>query len=107
MQYNVHVVCLSCSVTTESGEGFEAYFTTSGQLIVASIIKKKYNSVAVADTHCVTDSLWHCVAVSHSCAKGPFRKSVVTVYIDGKKVLTSELEFPTNKEVSVASCRNQ
>ena len=87
-------------MTTESGEGFEAFFTTSGVLVVATIIKKKYSSVATGDDDAINDCLWHCVSVSHSCAKGPFRKSVVTVYIDGKKVLTSELEFPTNKEVS-------
>ena len=88
-----------CSITTENGEGFEAFFTTSGTLVIAVIIKKKYHSLSVTD-HVISDSHWHCVDVAHTCAKGPFRKSNVIVYIDGRRVMTSDLDFPTNKDVN-------
>ena len=89
------------SVTTQQGEGFEAFVTTSGALVVAVVIKKKVHSISVgAGAHLLGDGQWHCLDVCHACARGPFRKSQVNVYIDGRRVMMSDLDFPTNKDVS-------
>ena len=89
------------SVTTQQGEGFEAFVTTSGALVVAVVIKKKVHSISVGGgAHLLGDGQWHCLDVCHACARGPFRKSQVNVYIDGRRVMMSDLDFPTNKDVS-------
>ncbi|KAG2459435.1 NBEL1 protein, partial [Polypterus senegalus] len=89
------------SFFTASGTGFEAFFTSSGTLVVAVCTKKEYATVMLPD-HCFCDSLWHCIAVVHIPGKRPFGQSLVSIYINGQQKLTTPLKFPLMNE----ACRN-
>lgn len=90
--------CLPTSLTTASGNGFEAFFTIEGILVVAVSIKKEHHTLSLSDCP-VTDNQWHSVTVSHSYGKKPFGTSQVTVYIDGKEKKSAALKFPPINEV--------
>ncbi|XP_028661999.2 neurobeachin-like protein 1 isoform X1 [Erpetoichthys calabaricus] len=91
------------SFFTASGTGFEAFFTSSGTLVVAVCTKKEYATVMLPD-HCFCDSLWHCIAVVHIPGKRPFGQSLVSIYVNGQQKLTTPLKFPLMNEPFTSCC---
>ncbi|XP_006816022.1 neurobeachin-like protein 1 [Saccoglossus kowalevskii] len=85
------------SFFTDSGTGFEAFFTMECILVIAMCTKKEYFTVAVVD-HPFTDNQWHALDIVHSSGKRPFGQSQVSVFIDGCMVLTTQLKFPAMNE---------
>ncbi|XP_077997957.1 neurobeachin-like protein 1 isoform X2 [Glandiceps talaboti] len=85
------------SFFTDSGMGFEAFFTMECILIIAVCTKKEYFTVSVLD-HPFTDNQWHALDIVHSSGKRPFGQSQINVFIDGGMVLTTQLRFPVMNE---------
>ncbi|XP_067686159.1 neurobeachin-like protein 1 [Haliotis asinina] len=79
------------------GNGFEAFFTPDGLLVVAVYNKKEYSSVLVPECP-LRDGQWHCVDIVHTSSRRPFTQSQLTVYIDGKQKLNTQLKFPSLSE---------
>ena len=51
-----------------SGNGFEAFVTSGGTLVVAVAYKKEFLAVPLEDGP-IDDELWHCIDICHSAAK--------------------------------------
>ena len=66
------------SFYTNSGNGFEAFVTSGGTLVVAAAHKKEFLAVPLEDGP-LDDELWHCIDVCHSAAKRPFGSSLLQV----------------------------
>jgi hypothetical protein len=43
----------------------------------------------------------HCIDIVHTCSRNPFAQSYLTVFIDGKQVLSVPLKFPTLAQVRI------
>lgn len=84
------------SFYTASGNGFEAFFTTEGTLVVAVANKKEYLAVPLTEHPVMlNDGRWHCVEICHAAGKRPFGASTLTVYVDGTKRLECNLKWPS------------
>ena len=62
------------SFYTASGNGFEAFITAKGVLIVAVANKKEFLAVPLDDFP-LRDEKWHSLQIVHSTAKRPFGSS--------------------------------
>ncbi|XP_014667639.1 PREDICTED: neurobeachin-like protein 1 [Priapulus caudatus] len=85
------------SFLTGTGMGFEAFFTQECLLVIAVIIKKEFHTLLVTDKP-LADGHWHCVDVIHTSSRRPFVQSQISVFIDGRQRLTSQLKFPSLAE---------
>ncbi|KAG8432712.1 hypothetical protein GDO86_017090 [Hymenochirus boettgeri] len=91
------------SFFTNSGMGFEAFITSSGNLVVAVCTKKEYATVMLPE-HCFCDSLWHNVAIIHVPGKRPFGQSFVHIYVNGQQKVSAPLKFPSMNEAFTSCC---
>lgn len=93
---SVALPCL-CSFYTANGNGFEAFFTSAGVLVVAVASKKEFLAVPL-DDHPLNDERWHCIEISHSSGKRPFGSSSLAIHVDGAKRLECPLKYPSFSE---------
>ena len=56
------------SIYSAGGNGFEAFVTSGGTLVVAVAYKKEFLAVPLEDGP-IDDELWHCIDICHSAAK--------------------------------------
>ncbi|XP_035269360.1 neurobeachin-like protein 2 isoform X1 [Anguilla anguilla] len=91
------------SFFTDSGTGFEAFFTAEGVLVVAVCTRKEYMAVSLAE-HPLTDCAWHSVGVVHIPGRRPFGQNLVTIYVDGEQRVTAQLRFPSFNEPFTSCC---
>ncbi|RMX38939.1 hypothetical protein pdam_00016423 [Pocillopora damicornis] len=91
------------SFFTTSGAGLEAFFSSTGHLVVAVCNKKEYTSVTVPVCQ-LCDQTWHSVAVSHIPSRRPFGQSTVSVYVDGVLKISCPMKFPSLSE-DISSCQ--
>ena len=85
------------SFYTANGNGFEAFFTSSGVLVVAVASKKEFLAVPLED-HPLDDERWHCLQICHSAGKRPFGSSSLAIYVDGARRLECPLKYPSFSE---------
>ena len=85
------------SFYTANGNGFEAFFTSGGVLVVAVASKKEFLAVPL-DDHPLNDERWHCLEISHSSGKRPFGSSSLAIHVDGAKRLECPLKYPSFSE---------
>jgi len=86
------------SLYTSGGNGFEAFISNEGLLVVAVAHKKEFLAVPLIGHHPLNDEHWHCVSISHAAARRPFGSSSLTVYIDGTKRMECNLKYPSLNE---------
>ncbi|CAI9726854.1 1 isoform X1 [Octopus vulgaris] len=91
------------SFSTSSGNGFEAFFTSDGVLVVAVYNRKDHSSVSLTD-YPFKDSHWHCLDIVHTNSRRPFANSQLAIYVDGCLKLNVQLKFPTTTE-AFSSCK--
>ncbi|XP_061093012.1 neurobeachin-like protein 2 isoform X2 [Conger conger] len=91
------------SFFTDSGTGFEAFFTAEGVLVVAVCTKKEYMAVSLVE-HPLTDCAWHSVDIVHIPGRRPFGQNLVTIYVDGEQRMTGQLRFPSLNEPFTSCC---
>ncbi|XP_064646322.1 neurobeachin-like protein 1 isoform X2 [Lineus longissimus] len=91
------------SFFTGGGAGFEAFFTEQCVLVVGVVTKKDYHAVSLSE-HPLNDQQWHCIEITHTGARRPFSQSQLSVYIDGKLKLNSQLKMPSVAE-PITICR--
>ncbi|KAG9337760.1 hypothetical protein JZ751_028258 [Albula glossodonta] len=75
------------SFFTDSGTGFEAFFTAEGVLVVAVCTRKEYMAVSL-HSHTLIDGAWN----------------LVTIYVDGEQRMTANLRFPSLNEPFTSCC---
>ncbi|KAI1886215.1 hypothetical protein AGOR_G00211700 [Albula goreensis] len=85
------------SFFTDSGTGFEAFFTAEGVLVVAVCTRKEYMAVSL-HSHTLIDGAWHSVGIVHIPGRRPFGQNLVTIYVDGEQRMTANLRFPSLNE---------
>ncbi|GAB1600529.1 neurobeachin-like protein 1 isoform X2 [Argonauta hians] len=91
------------SFSTNSGNGFEAFFTSEGVLVVAVYNRKDHSSVSLTDFP-FKDSHWHCLDIVHTNSRRPFTSSQLAIYVDGCLKLSVQLKFPSTTE-AFTSCK--
>ncbi|XP_072572045.1 neurobeachin-like protein 2 isoform X2 [Paramormyrops kingsleyae] len=91
------------SFFTASGTGFEAFFTTEGELVVAVCTKKEYMAVRMKELR-LRDSAWHSVGVVHIPGRRPFSQNQVLIYVDGVQQKAVQLRFPSLGEPFTSCC---
>ncbi len=91
------------SFYTASGNGFEAFFTPTGVLVVSVASKKEFLAVPLTD-YPLNDERWHCLEISHASGKRPFGSSTLSIYVDGNKRLECPLKYPPMGE-PVSHCQ--
>ncbi|KAJ8354366.1 hypothetical protein SKAU_G00219330 [Synaphobranchus kaupii] len=91
------------SFFTDSGTGFEAFFTAEGVLVVAVCTRKEYMAVSLVE-HPLTDCAWHSVGIVHIPGRRPFGQNLVTIYVDGEQRVTAQLRFPALNEPFTSCC---
>ncbi|KAJ7380517.1 Neurobeachin-like protein 1 [Desmophyllum pertusum] len=69
------------SFFTTSGVGLEAFFSSTGHLVVAVCNRKEYTTVTVPVCQ-LCDQTWHSVAVAHLPSRRPFGQSTLSVHVD-------------------------
>lgn len=80
------------------GEGFEAFFTEDGFLVLASHTRKEYLTTTVTSSP-FNDQEWHGLSIVYT--KKLLGKATVAVYVDGQEIHFAPLQFPTlNKEIT-------
>ena len=82
------------SFYTSNGNGFEAFVTSGGTLVIAVAHKKEFLAVPLENGP-LDDELWHCLDICHSAAKRPFGSSTLQVFVDGAKRMECVLKYPT------------
>eukprot|EP00794_Sanderia_malayensis_P017323 gene17323-19056_t len=78
------------------GEGFEAFFTENGILVVAVCTKKEYLSTSIVDLP-FDDQEWHSVAIVHT--KKSLGRSHVTILLDGQLCHESVMKYPVTEDL--------
>ncbi|XP_068687514.1 neurobeachin-like protein 1 [Montipora foliosa] len=91
------------SFFTTSGVGLEAFFASTGHLVVAVCHRKDYTTVTVPVCQ-LCDQKWHSIAVSHLPSRRPFGQTSVSVYVDGVLRINFPLKFPGLSE-DLAVCQ--
>eukprot|EP00111_Clytia_hemisphaerica_P022278 TCONS_00065481-protein len=79
------------------GEGFEAFFTSDGFLVIVVHTKKEFLTTTVTSAPFV-DQEWHSLTIVHT--KRLLGRALLHVYVDGLEIHAAQLQFPTlNKEI--------
>ncbi|XP_065051660.1 neurobeachin-like protein 2 [Rhopilema esculentum] len=84
------------SFLSSTGEGFEAFFTEKGYLIIAVCTKKDYFASSVTELP-FGDQEWHSLAIVHT--KKSFGRSFVTVYVDGQHFHQALMKYPVTDDL--------